>query len=133
MIVIVWPATLIVPDREGPLAAAMLIVTVPDPFPLAPAVMVIHGWLLDALQGQPLPAFTLIDRVPPVESTLMLSGDTSNEQPGDCVTVTSCPAIVAVPVRDGPVLDVIDRVTLAVPVPVAGATEIQLALLAAVH
>jgi hypothetical protein len=41
--VTVWPATVNVPDREGPSAAATLNVTVPVPLPLLPNVIVIHG------------------------------------------------------------------------------------------
>jgi hypothetical protein len=61
------------------------------------------------------------------------SGDTSNEQPPDCVTVTSCPPIVAVPVRDGPLVAAAVNVIVAGPDPVGGATVIQSALLAAVQ
>jgi len=88
-IVTVCPATVIVPDRAGPLSAATLTVTVPDPLPFAFEAIVTHGWLLDAVQLQPLPVLTLTLRVPPAGSTDRLSGETSNEQPGDCVTVSS--------------------------------------------
>jgi hypothetical protein len=54
--VMVCPATVSVPDREGPFAAAMFTITLPAPLPLAPDVIVIHGWLLEAVQGQPAPA-----------------------------------------------------------------------------
>ena len=76
---------------------------------------------------------TLIVRLPPAASILKESGETSNEQPADCVTGTSCPAIVAVPVRDGPVVAAAFNVIVAGPDPVAGATVIHSALLAAVH
>ena len=76
---------------------------------------------------------TLIVRVPPAASTVKFNGDTSNVQPGDCVTVKTCPAMVAVPVRDGPLVGATVTVTLPVPDPPAGPTEIQSALLAAVH
>jgi hypothetical protein len=41
--VTVWPAMTSVPDRGGPLAAAIASATVPDPLPLAPEAIVIHG------------------------------------------------------------------------------------------
>jgi len=83
VIVTVCPATVIEPDRDGPLSAATFIVTVPDPLPLLPAAMVIHGWLADADHAQPLPAMTLIVRAPPPASTLKLRGETSMVHPGD--------------------------------------------------
>jgi len=43
VMVTVCPATVTAPDRAGPLSAATLIVTVPDPLPLAPDARVIHG------------------------------------------------------------------------------------------
>lgn len=54
-------------------------------------------------------------------------------QPGDCVTVKTCPAIVAVPVRAGPFVAATATVTLPIPDPVVVPIEIQSALLAAVH
>jgi hypothetical protein len=49
------------------------------------------------------------------------------------VIVTTCPPIVAVPVRDGPLVGATVTVTEAGPDPDAGPTEIQSALLEAVH
>lgn len=87
--VTVLPATVIVPDRDGPVVGAALKEMVPDPFPLPPCVIVIHESLLDAVQAQPAAALTLTVRVPPLASTVSVSGDTSNVQPGDWVTVKS--------------------------------------------
>lgn len=129
----VWPATISVPDRLGPAAAATENVTVPDPLPLEPDVIVIHGCALEAVQAHPAPPATFTVRLPPEASTLCESGDTSNEQPADCVTVTALPAIVTVPVRDGPDVGATLSVTVPAPMPVAGATVIQSALLEAVH
>jgi hypothetical protein len=131
--VTVWPATVSVPDRFGPVAAATANVTVPDPLPLAPEVIVIHGCALEAVHAQPAPPLTFTVRVPPEASTLCESGDTSNVHPGDCVTVTALPAIVSVPVRDGPDVGATLSVTVPGPAPAAGATVIQSALLEAVH
>jgi hypothetical protein len=133
VIVTVWPATLSVPDRFGPVAAATENVTVPDPLPLVPEVIVIHGCALEAVHAHPAPPLMFTVRVPPAASTLCASGDTSNVQPGDCVTVTALPAIVSVPVRDAPDVGTTLSVTVAGPAPVVGATVIQSALLDAVH
>jgi hypothetical protein len=62
-----------------------------------------------------------------------VSGDTLKLQPGDWVTVKTWPAIVSVPVRDGPVVGATVTLTVPVDVPDIGATEAQLTLLEAVH
>jgi hypothetical protein len=55
----VCPAIVIVPDCvDGPGFAATLNVTVPLPLPGVPAVTVIHGALLVAVQLHPAPAVT---------------------------------------------------------------------------
>lgn len=128
-----WPATTSVPDRAGPLSAAAENVTVPEPLPLPPAVMVSQGCVLEALHSQPAVVVTLTVRVPPLASTLCESGETSNAQPGDCVTVKACPAIVRDAVREGPAVGATVMVTLPGPTPAAGVMAIQLALLEAVH
>jgi hypothetical protein len=95
--------------------------------------MLIQGSLLDADQAQPFPALTLMVRVPPAGSTFKLSGATSKAQPGDCVIVRTCPAIVAVPVRDGPLVAATVTVREPGPDPDAGVTVIQSVLLEPVH
>jgi hypothetical protein len=62
-----------------------------------------------------------------------LSGATSKLQPGDCVTVKTCPAMVSVPVRVGPFVGATENPTAPGPLPDASVTEIQGALLDAVH
>jgi hypothetical protein len=47
--VTVCPATVTVPVRGGPFVGAIANVTLPDPWPAAPAVTVIHGTPLDAV------------------------------------------------------------------------------------
>ena len=98
--------------RGGPVSAAAEKVTVPEPLPLDPAVIVSQGWVLDALHSHPAVVVTLTARVPPLASTLWESGETSKEQPGDWVTANDCPAIVSDAVRDGPAVDATVTVTL---------------------
>src|SRR4051812_24395089 len=131
--VTVWPATVSVPVLDAPLVAATLNATEPRPVPLAPAVTVIHGSREAAVQAQPLSVPTLTVRVPPAASMVCVSGVTSKAQPGDCVTVKVSPAIVAVPVRVGPAVGAIVTATTPLPLPDAVPSEIQLALLVAVH
>jgi hypothetical protein len=69
-IVTVLPATVIVPDRDGPVVGAAVKDMVPDPFPLAPCVIVIHESLVEAVQAQPAAALTSTLRVPPLASTV---------------------------------------------------------------
>ena len=72
------------------------------PLPDAPALIVIHAALLDAVQLQPAPAVTVMV---PVAAAAVVRFD----EPGEivdvhvvpaCVTVKVCPPIVIVPVRD---------------------------------
>ena len=65
----VSPAIVSVPMRALPVLEATLKPTLPFPFPLAPAVTVIHGALLDAVHAHP----ALVETVtvvpgPPAES-----------------------------------------------------------------
>jgi hypothetical protein len=82
-IVTVCPATTSAPERGGPVSAAAAKVTVPEPVPLDPAVIVSQGCVLDALHSHPAVVVTLTARVAPLASTLWESGETSKEQPGD--------------------------------------------------
>jgi hypothetical protein len=131
--VTVCPPTMRVPVRDGPVVAATAKVTLPAPAPLAPAVIVIHGALLAAVQAHPAAALTSIVRLPPPAATAWLSGDTSKPQPGDCVTVNGCPAIVTVPIRDGPVVAATVNGTAPLPVPAVVPSAIQLTSLDAVQ
>jgi hypothetical protein len=133
--VTVCPATLTVPVRELVLEFAA-IVSVTDPFPLPDAgLTVIHAALLDAVQAQPAGAVTLTLDVPAPAATDSVVGDAENVQATPaCVTVTVCPATVAVPVREL-VLEfaAIVSVTDPLPLPDVGLTVIHAALLEAVH
>src|SRR4051812_5831520 len=131
--VTVCPATVSVPVLAPPVVAAAVNDTEPRPLPPVPAVMLIHGACDAAVHAQLSPVLTFTDRVPPAASIARLSGVTSNAQPGDCVTVNVCPAIVAVPVRVGPFVAATVMATVPGPLPVGVAIESQLALLVAVH
>jgi hypothetical protein len=131
--VMVCPAIVSVPERDGPSVAAIVNVTLPDPFPLAPDVSVIHGTLLTALQAHPAAAATFTDRAPPEGSAANVSGATSKLHPGDCVTVKSWPATVNVPVRDGPLVGATVNGTVPFPVPAVVPIEVHGTSLDAVH
>lgn len=60
------PATVSVPDRAGPPLAGVTTCTVPDPLPVAPAVIVTHAALLPADHVQPAAVLTdTLDDPPP--------------------------------------------------------------------
>jgi hypothetical protein len=67
----VCPAAVMVPLRDGPPFAVTVKRTVPLPDPLAPAEMVIHGALLEAVQGQDGVAAIAIEAVVPEGSAAM--------------------------------------------------------------
>ena len=97
----VLPAIVIVPVRVVvPVYAATVNVALPDPLPLEPAIMVIHGALLLAVHAQPAPALTVLLPVPPWLLNVWLVGDVEYEQAAPaCVTLNVVPAIVSVPLR----------------------------------
>jgi len=129
----VCPAMVAVPLREPPGLAGMLRFTVPLPVPLPPLVMVIHGALLVAVQAQPVPVVTLTLVRPPPEGALKLVGLIVYVHV-PWLTLTSTPAMVAVPLRSPPLLAAIRNVTSAGPVPFgADPTAIQAACETAVH
>jgi hypothetical protein len=59
-----WPAIVTVPLRSAAELAAIVIVTVPLPVPVAPDAIVIHGALEAAAHAQPLAVVTLTLAVP---------------------------------------------------------------------
>ena len=61
----VWLATVTVPLRAAPVLAAAVIVTVPSPEPLAPAVIDSHDALLAAVHAHPPAALTATGADPP--------------------------------------------------------------------
>jgi hypothetical protein len=132
----VLPATVNVPVREPvPVLVATLKVTGPFPLPLAPALMVIHAALLEAVQVQPVDAVTVTVPELAPDATLADIGEIVGAHVVACVTVKVLPAIVSVPVRlVVPVLAATLKVTVPPPVPAAPAvTVIHTALLTAVH
>ena len=125
----------IVPVRRAPVFAATLNATAPLPDPVAPPVMVIHGALLVAVHVQPTPAVTFTVPVDAVSGTLCVVGAIEYVQAtAACVMVNVWPAMVAVPVRCGPVFAATLYPTAPFPDPAApDVIVIQGALLAAVH
>lgn len=101
----------------------------------APAVTMIHGTLLVAVQLQLLLTVTVVVFEPPGYAIVCDVGATPKLQEGACVTVKVCPAIVSVPVRE--LVDVLTsmlKLTVPLPDPLAPpVTVIQLTLLAAVQ
>jgi hypothetical protein len=113
------PATRSVPLRDGPFVAATANETVPVPAPVAPLASVIHGTSLAADQSHPAVEVTVTVPFPPAAPIASVSGDTSNLQPGDCVTVKRCPATVIVALRGGPVVGATSKTSVVVPFPLA--------------
>jgi hypothetical protein len=113
----VRPAMVSVPLRAGPVVAAAAYWTSPLPLPLEPDEIVSHGALLDAVQPQPFPALTVTLPLDPAEGGVADSGEIVNAHPGDCVMATRCPAMVTLPERAGPEVDVTPTVTVPSPVP----------------
>jgi len=81
-------------------------------------------------------AVRVTDNGPPEPATLAAEGERVNVQGGGaaaCVTAYVCPPTVTVAVRAAPLLAATVIVTVADPVPLAGATVAQLAVLDAVQ
>lgn len=70
----VWPAIVSVPLRAAPLLDAMLNDTDPLPLPDAPLETVIHGAFDVAVHAHPLVVVTIVEPLPPVESTDWFAG-----------------------------------------------------------
>jgi hypothetical protein len=128
------PAIVMVPLRGAPVAlAATVNSTVPSPDPLSPLVTVTQDVLLTAVHAQPLPAVMVTDPGPPATGT-WVDGAIENVHPVSWLTVTVLPAMAAVPLRAGPVLDWMSSWTVPLPDPLAPREiAIQAALLTAVH
>jgi len=116
--------------------AATVKLTLPGPLPLAGALTVSQPSLVVAVHAQPAGAVTAIGGVdaPPAAGTVRLVGLIVTVQPPDCVTVNVCPPIESVPTRSGPALAATLKLTLPLPVPLAGALTVsQPSLVVAVH
>ena len=99
------PAMVRVPLRAGPVFGATVNTTFPDPLPLAPAVMVIHGALLVAVHAQlPLELTATEFPAPPLAGSDSVVVARENPHAPACETVMVSPAIVKVPERCCPVL-----------------------------
>jgi hypothetical protein len=81
--------------------AATLNATVPSPEPLAPEVIEIHDAEEAAVHPHPASVSTLTLPLVAFAGTDALTGATENVQAcPDCVTLSVCPPIVIVPLRD---------------------------------
>jgi hypothetical protein len=110
--------------------------TLPEPLPVAPLVIVTHEAPLVAVQLHPAVVVTVTVPLPPDPASDWLVGEMVNAQGGPaCVTERVLPATATVPVRDVvPVFDATLSVTVPPPIPAAPAvTAIHDALLIAVH
>lgn len=123
-----------VPVRALPVFAAAVNATIPLPFPLAPDVIVSHVSDDVAVHAQPVAIVTFVEPLPPADVIEVLVGLIDDAHDPAWMTVKVWPAMVAVPVRDGPVLADALIVTEPLPEPVpTPATASQATLLAAVH
>src|SRR4051812_15790509 len=113
----VRPATETVPERAGPVVAAMRNTTVPGPLPLLPAEMPIQSVRLALVHPQPAGAETATCRSPPDASTATLSLEMAKEQPVPSSICTVSPAMTTVPLRGGPLTGSTRNVTVPFPVP----------------
>lgn len=82
----VWPATVSVPVRAGPVLAPTVKFTGPLPVP-EPLLSVIHGSLLVTFHPQPEPAVTAVLPVPPAAPIDCDVGEIENAQPFTWFTV----------------------------------------------
>ena len=134
--VTVWPATVSVPVRTAPLLFTVALTdTVPFPVPDEPDVMDNQPAFDDAVHAQPAPAVTVTGPLPPATPTITVVGATVNVHgTPSWLTVNVWPAIVSVPVRDGPVFAATVKPTGPLPVPDAPeVTTIHDAFEVAVH
>ena len=130
-----------VPDRAVVVVfAATVNPTEPLPVPLGGVVRVIHEASALAVHVHPAAAVTATVPVPPVAAmdaevgcSEMVHVAGGVEEPDDCWMVTVSPPMVMVPVRAVPALPATVKLTFPLPEPAAGATVIQLTVLAAAH
>jgi hypothetical protein len=123
-----------VPFLDAPVFAVTENATVPLPEPLAPDVIVIHESVVEAVHAQPVAIVTAVELLPAPAVKEALGGANVARHDPVCVTVSVCPAIVAVPTRVLPVLAVAEIVTDPLPVPAPTPTTASHAtLLTAVH
>jgi len=78
----VRPATVIVPERDGPVVASTVKLMLPFPLPAAGFdVILIHGAFDVAVHVHPAPAVTDTDPPPPDAGTFCESGEIENVHP----------------------------------------------------
>lgn len=131
----VCPATVIVPVRCGPVVAATVKLTVPLPFPLAPAVIDIHVSGVVAVHAHPAGVETAMSAAfPPVAGTVCALGLIDAEHPDPWLTVNVWFAMVSVPVRAAPLLAATLKLMLPLPLPLGSDVIVsQLSLAVEVH
>lgn len=135
----VWPPAVIVALRAVVVVfAATVNVTVPLPDPVVEPVRVTHAALVVALHAHPGADVIENEPLPPAAPTDWEAGEIAYEQEvvaAACVTETTCPAIMMVPVRCVVVVfGATLNVTVPLPVPLAlPVIVIQLALLYELH
>jgi hypothetical protein len=97
-----WPAIVRVAVLARVVVFASAVnLTLPEPLPEAPLVIVTHDALLVDDQLQPVPVVTVTVPLPPVPGNVWLAGEIANEQdPAAWVKVKVRPAIVSVPERE---------------------------------
>jgi hypothetical protein len=132
--VTVCPATVIVPDRGGPVYGNVPTRTVAVPVLSAPSTMVSQDVLLEADHVQAGGAVTPTARGFPLGGIWRLVRPTWKVQLVASVTVNVCPAIETVPFLALPGLGATFNLTVSLPMPVSPRlTNIHEALLTALH
>jgi hypothetical protein len=129
----ICPAIVIVPFRPGPVVAAAVNCTSPFPLPLAPEVIVSHGTWLAAVQLHPGPAVTATFAGDAAEGSAAEVGAIVYAHPSDWMTLTFCPAIVIVALREGVADGGTSNETVPFPCPLGVRIWIHSASAATVH
>jgi hypothetical protein len=134
-VTVIWvPATVIDPERAGPVTGATVKLMPPPPLPDVGPVSAIHGDSLAAVHAHPAADSIVAEPVPPCAPNACASGSTAKLQPAPWVTVTSCPATSTLPDRGGPFVPSTTICAAPGPVPVDPCTTVAHGtLLAAVH
>ena len=109
--------------RAGPFQVPTEKRTFPGPLPLA-GDNVTQSAVLAAVQAHPAPVRTVSISDPPDALSVEVNGSTEYLQPRDCLTVTSRPAMVTLPVRSGPFVASTVKETVPFPLPESPAATV---------